>query len=689
MNSKHPAHFLLALTLAVLVSPALTGAARAEAADAVMPLLPSNPPAERDVSWRRVGPQLTALHELYQQHLASDSVQPFDPRVPFLRVADDMVMIDTAADGDVAQLVAALERLGALDVVTFQRVVSARLPLAAIPKLADVKWLRFARPARAMANAGATTSQGDAAMKTDDARTTFSVDGSGVTVGVLSDTFDCGASTPGDYATDIGTADLPAGIEVLDDDPCGIDEGRGMAQLIHDVAPGADLSFHTAFGGEAVFALGIQELAGCPPGSEPGCTAAVDPAEVIVDDVGYFATPMFQDGIIAQAVDVVYDAGVPYFSSAGNSARASWEGGPFVSSGISPPGYAGGDAHDFDPGAGVDIYQAVVFSPGSTTVSFQWDEPFFSVSGAPGSANDIDICIYLTPGGSLLGCAAAANSGADPVEVFALTVGGPTALHLAIVKYLPAAGPDPGFMKYVAFNSGFSITDPYPTPMAGTSFGQNNAMGAMGVGAAFYFETPDFGTDPALLESFSSAGGTPILFDTSGTSLPMPEVRMRPQIVAPDGTNTTFFGSDITDPGDGSDTDTFPNFFGTSAAAPHAAAAAALMLEAFPGLTPSGVENVLTSSAHDMGPAGFDFDSGYGLIDGNAAVGSVDASTSCDGVADLTLTGTPNSASGTFSATTSISYSDGTFDDITARAPVHAMSDGTKIGDAASFFTCP
>ncbi len=187
-----------------------------------------------------------------------------------LQVANDMVTIDTAADGDPAQLVAALEALGAVDVVAFKRVVSARLPVAAIPALADVQSLRFARPVRAKTNVGLTTSQGDPSMKTDDARASFGVDGTGITVGVLSDTFDCGAGAPGSYATDVGSSDLPAGIEVLDDDPCGIDEGRGMAQLIYDVAPGADLSFHTAFGGQAVFALGIQELAGCPPGSEPG-----------------------------------------------------------------------------------------------------------------------------------------------------------------------------------------------------------------------------------------------------------------------------------------------------------------------------------------------------------------------------------------------------------------------------------
>ena len=88
--------------------------------------------------------------------------------------------------------------------------------------------------------------------------------------------------------------------------------------------------------------------------------------------------------------------------------------------------------------------------------------------------------------------------------------------------------------------------------------------------------------------------------------------------MAPDGANTTFFGSDST-----MDADTFPNFFGTSAAAPHAAAVAALLLEAVPTLTPAAVYSALESTAIDMGPPGFDNDSGFGLIQADAALASV------------------------------------------------------------------
>lgn len=129
-----------------------------------------------------------------------------------------------------------------------------------------------------------------------------------------------------------------------------------MMQLIHDVAPGAGQTFHTAFGGQADFALGIEELAGCPPGSEPTRAPALNAADVIVDDVIYFAEPMFQDGIVAQAVDVVTNAGVSCFSSAGNNARASYE---------APFDLAGG-LHDFEPGPGVDTCQTITIPTGTT-----------------------------------------------------------------------------------------------------------------------------------------------------------------------------------------------------------------------------------------------------------------------------------------------------------------------------------
>jgi hypothetical protein len=88
--------------------------------------------------------------------------------------------------------------------------------------------------------------------------------------------------------------------------PCSqgsTNEGRALAEVVHDVAPGAAIAFHTADRGQANFAQGIVDLTNAG-------------AKVITDDIIYFAEPMFQDSIIAQAIDQVKARGVSYFSTA-------------------------------------------------------------------------------------------------------------------------------------------------------------------------------------------------------------------------------------------------------------------------------------------------------------------------------------------------------------------------------------
>ena len=556
----------------------------------------------------------------YQAHAALSEASAFKPSSPLLRVSDGYVLIDAVASRDSSALVADLRALGLRGGSTIGRYVSGRLPLDVLDDLAGLDGLQFASPAMAWSNAGLVTSQGDAAMNADDvdgARAQFGVDGSGVTVGVLSDSFDTGS---GSYAADIESGDLPAGVTVLADYPGGTDEGRGMMQLIHDVAPGASLAFHTAFNGIADFANGIVELA------QAG-------ADIIVDDVIYFEEPMFQDGVVAQAVDTVVNGGAAYFSSAGNAARQSYES-PFADSGedlyiddgSGPPTLAG-RLHDFDPAAGVDYLQSIYapFLSGFVMV-LQWDEPFFSVSGAPGAASDLDIYLANADGTAVYAHSTTRNIGGDPVEILQFTnnVELLGQFNLMITRF---AGPElgPGLMKYLWYGSGLLPTtlNEYGTA-SGTTFGHANAAGAEAVGAAFYGDTPAFGRDTPLLESFSSAGGTPILFNSLGGRLGEPVVRQKPEIVAPDGTNTTFFP-----PGNDTDGDGYPNFYGTSASAPHAAAVAALMREANPGLTPAAIYTALESTALDMNdrlnpafPDGVDDDTGHGLVRADLAVGA-------------------------------------------------------------------
>ena len=548
----------------------------------------------------KVGGRLARLyseHATYSQQGGRRVLGKFAPSDPIVKLVDSSVVIDAVATtDDAAALLSDLKALGLTNGVSFGRTVSGRLPIAKIEAMAGLPSLHFARAAAMKTNAGLTTSQGDQAMYADIARTKLGVTGAGITVGVLSDSYNC----LGDAAANVHSGDLPAGVNILEDfcskTDHGIDEGRAMMQIIHDLAPGAAGSFHTAFNGQAGFAQGIIDL------QQAG-------AGVIVDDVIYFAEPMFQDGIIAQAVNTVKEAGAAYFSSAGNQARKSYES-RYRSSGVTG---LGGVLHDFDPGPGMSFFQRISLPAGLITVSFQWDEPYYSVSGKPGAASDYDIWI-CTPALYCWGTQDN-NLGGDPVEVLSLDFGQPVTVYLVVVKI---SGPVNNLLKYVSFQYEDNIND-FNTKSS-SIYGHANAAGAEAVGAAFYFKTPEFGTSPPLLETFSSAGGTPILFDTAGTRLPKPTVRQKPDIVAPDGTNNTIIGSDIRDPGDGSDNDTFPNLFGTSAAAPHAGAIAALMLEYQGALPPDEIYSTLESTAADMKTAGFDFDSGFGLVQADAAV---------------------------------------------------------------------
>ena len=584
----------------------------------------------KDGPLANVGLGLSLLYHEHESYLDQGLAEPFEPSSELFKVdKEGRVVVDLVVDSPAgstswqhgAELQQNLIDLGLKITGTWGAMVSGLLPISAIPQLAALDGIRSAMATTVVTNVGLTDTQGDVAQRSDEVRAGFGVDGSGITVGVLSDSYDTSGAFEIRAADDVASGDLPGltnplgyttPVNVLQDFAGGtIDEGRAMLQIVHDVAPSANLAFHTALEGQAGFANGIIDLA-----AEAG-------ADVIVDDIIYFAEPMFQDGIIAQAVDQVVNMGVPYFSAAFNNNRTSYQSS-FVASGDLGP--SGGQLHDFDPSSAVDAFQQVTIAPGSSvTLSFQWDDPFASVSGGPGASSDLDI--YLldapNPAGNVLAASANFNLDADPVEVlgFANTTGAPITAYLAIENF---AGPDPSLMKYIGIvRGGFSI-DEYDTNSP-TSWGHSNAVGAESVGAAAFFDTPEFGVSPPEVESFSSVGGVPILFDTAGNRLATPDVRMKPEITAPDGGNTTFFISDSS-----ADPDLFPNFFGTSAAAPHAAAVAALMLDQAGGpgtQTPSQIYANLEATAIDMDDpftpgfdSGFDFQTGYGLINANSAV---------------------------------------------------------------------
>jgi Ca2+-binding RTX toxin-like protein len=461
-------------------------------------------------------------------------------------------------------------------------------------------------------NGGKTTSQADFVHEVDRVRTSLpqAYNGTGVEIGVLSNSY----NTKNGASADIASGDLPAaGVSVLQDlSSTSSDEGRAMLQLIYDLAPGASLSFATAFTGEKQFADNIRALAN-------------NGADIIVDDVIYFAEPFFQDGVVALAVDdVVKNKNVAYFSSAGNQAAKSYETSNFNGNSntsldtIANPVLKGSGSyryHDFNPGASVDLRQQVTLNNGQNLkLALQWDDPFYTTNQV-----DTDLDILLINSANKV----VANSVNDnivtqvPFELlnFTNSTGSTQTYDIVIAKY---AGANPSLIKYVNFGS--SVTPEYFTNSS-TIYGHAAARNAEAVAAVPFYNQ----NQP---ESFTALGSTRILYeyqtDASGKIINVirkatPEIRQKPDIAAIDGTNTTFFGSDSI-----TDADTFPNFFGTSAAAPHAAAIAVLLKQANPNLTPSQIYDRLESTATDIDSPGVDKKTGYGLINAYDAIfGSV------------------------------------------------------------------
>ena len=406
------------------------------------------------------------------------------------------------------------------------------------------------------------------------------INGSGISVGVLSDSFNTCFTCATDAAQDVAAGNLPAGgVTVIAEGPPGSsDEGRAMLQLVYDIAPGAALGFATADQGQLSFAENILALR-----TQFG-------ADIIVDDTYYFAEPFYSDGTIAQAVNLVAQNGAAYFSSAGNNGLEAYEAT------YSPVSFAAAEAlgatgksnlkldqipatlrpsslHNFkNPDGSTNVAQRITSTNlDGNRIEFQWDEPFdlglvktdYNIYVFDSQGNWVNpvtsFYVFYTTDNNLLTD--------EPNEYLFLAaspnqlVGDAYQTDYQIVIGKMNEGPAER-IKYIVLNS----LAPSERQNAPSMYGHAAATGAEAVAAAYY-------AIPGFPEEFSAQGPATILFDDLGNRLTVPDVRAVPQLVAADGVDTSFFGGSDTD-GDG-----FPNFFGTSAAAPDAAAIGALVLQ--------------------------------------------------------------------------------------------------------------
>lgn len=556
----------------------------------------------------RLSVDLLQLQAAYRQHQTQrGAIHSFQPHNHTISYDEGLVQVEVIVDGAASGLIDEAHTLGMTNIYTFQRVLNGTIPMQKLDQLVRLSGIISINPVYAhVANVGKAETQGHLAQKTQKVRSLFGLDGSGIKVGVLSDSYNSlGGAAAGVASGDLPGVNNPYGytlpVDVLADHGT-TDEGRAMLEIIHDIAPGAELAFHTAKGGSAAFAQGIIDLAN------------VADCDIIVDDIIYRSSPFFQDGVIAQAVDSVHAMGITYFTSAGNQGENAYESafqegelyhmeftdiyGRAYSNDLIP--------HEFAPG---DALQAIRIPRGTTLIlALQWADRYTSISGLPGPESDIDFFLLSADGEKVLASSANNNTYSDPLEMLSYTNNTVADLSANLMIGL-VSGPLPSMMKYVSYGSMWA--DEY-LEGAASCIGHANAAGAITVGAAGYHNTPEFGVESPTLQSFSSRGGTPVFYAAETNRSASGIVRNKPDIIAPDGGDNTFFGAD-------SDGNGLPNFFGTSAAAPHAAGLAALLLELNRDLRPNDIREVLQRTTTDMEANGFDYQSGWGLIDGFAA----------------------------------------------------------------------
>jgi subtilisin-like proprotein convertase family protein/subtilisin family serine protease len=422
------------------------------------------------------------------------------------------------------------------------------------------------------AGSGRIVSEGVVAHQADEAANLYGATGAGVKVGVLSSSVA--------FLADVQAAgELPAVTVLQDLDPSdpgypGSGEGTAMLEIVHDMAPGAQLFFASAFNGEQSFADNIRALraAGCG---------------IIVDDVYYFDESPFQDGPVAAAVNDVTQSGALYFSSAGNQGNLDdgtsgvWEGNfkPATRVSYPPLAHLGYTLHDF----GTDIISNSVLADGYLTFLF-WNEAY----GA--SKADYDLFAVDPNLQEIIDASTDTQNGDDdPIEF----VFGPYTFDRLIV-----AKPTHAPVKRIHLNTFGSFL---AIATAGQTHGHSSAAAAFSVAAVDAANAqggPFSGGQQNPVEYFSSDGPRRIYFNALGK--PAPALRKKPDLAAADGVKTSTPG--------------FNPFYGTSAAAPHAAGVAALIKSVLPAATPATLRTLLTSSALDIEQRGGDRDSGAGIV---------------------------------------------------------------------------
>jgi subtilisin family serine protease len=509
----------------------------------------------QDDPFRKHG-QGRLTHELNLRALAAEGALP-----PGVRAADRdaasrpvIAVVELLPGEDGAAVRARAAALGGQELLGIDHLLKVQVPPAALRALSEAPGVARVR-APFRPRRKEVVSEGVATTHAREFSAHTGSTGAGVVVAVLDTEFARAEEMLGTELPD-DAAGTDFVLERIDDYENG--HGTACAEIVHDMAPDAGVIL-AGFEDDVTWAQAVEELVGL------GVT-------IISHSVGFDNLfPPDGNNYYTQKVDAAAAAGVLFVTAAGNEAE-KYHQGPWRDQ--NGNGYLEFGATELLP----------IGASTGTQVVLRWDDPF------GGSLHDYDLLVVtadfaqnplLSPDNpAIVASSADLQNGTGTPREIASFEAGDQPLY-AVVWHDPASPLNAAQRFWLWASDG--VEGGLATP-SGTLSMPGDARGALTVGAAAF--------QSGAVEPFSSRG-------------PTQDGRVKPDIAGPDGVSTATYADR-------------PFFYGTSAATPHVAGAAALLLSRNPGLSAQALRAALEQATASQGLSRNN-DVGVGVLDLNLA----------------------------------------------------------------------